>query len=108
MKVRQVADALPPPGGLGMTAHLLAGRAPADAAVRHHDCNALADEPPRNAVAVGIDLDRAIGLHAANELAHLPKGRSAVEGLERPSLIALKAHKRHLAGGAVEAPVGDL
>jgi hypothetical protein len=57
--------------------HLLAGMAHADAAIRHHDPNALGDESP--------------GLHATNELAHLPKGRSAVDGLEGCRLITFEA-----------------
>src|SRR5260370_36187927 len=101
MKVRGVDDALATTGGLGMNRHLLPSVVDTDATVRHHHPHAVADEPPRHAVAVGIDLDRAIGLDAADELTHLPKGRSARERLERRSLIVLKAAHPHVTADCI-------
>jgi hypothetical protein len=94
-------------GGLGVHRHLLAAVADGDAALRHNDLHTLADQPPRHAVAVAVDLDRAIGLHPAHQFAQLTERRATVELLQCRGLFALEAQQRCFAGGAVNPAVGD-
>src|SRR5690242_10622504 len=107
MEVRRLDDALPAAGRLGMDGDLDAGMTDADSAVGHDHRDALADEAPWHAVAVAVDLDRAVGLHASRELADLPKGRPTVERSQRRCLIALEAKARGLSGCAVLMEIGN-
>jgi integrase len=72
---------------------------------RHGD--ALANEPPRHRVAVGVDLNRAIVADDTRQLAQASERRSVAQRLQPVRLVALEAHHRHLAGRAVNAHVGD-
>src|SRR5690606_16158855 len=61
-----------------------------------------------HAVAVGVQLDRAVGLHPAHQLAYLAERRATVERPQGAGLVAPEPLDWCLAGGAVHAPVGDL
>jgi len=91
-----------------VTGDLLAGVEDAHLALGHHDAHRFADEPPRHAVAVGVQLDARIGVHAAHELAHLQERRLGRQRSQRRTLVALEARQRRLARRAVDAHVGDL
>jgi hypothetical protein len=108
LEVSGIDDPLTTSRRLGMRRDFPAGMKDPDPTVAHHDLHALADEPPGHAVAVGVDLDRAIGLHPAYQLAHLPEGRPALDRPQGRRLVAPKAHQRRLARRAVDANVGDL
>src|SRR6266851_5156130 len=108
MKVGRVDNALAAAGGLGMHRYLPAGVGDANLPARDDHLHALADQPPWHAVAVAVDRDRAICLHPAHQLAHLAERRPAIKRPERRRLLLLETHQRHLAGGAVNPPVGDL
>jgi hypothetical protein len=56
--MRRVDDALPT--AVGLSCHLAARLADPDAAGADHDHDALADQPPRHAVAVAVDLGTAV------------------------------------------------
>jgi len=66
MKVGRVGNALAAAGGLGMHRYLPAGVGDANLPARDDHLHALADQPPRHAVAVAVDLDRTICLHPAH------------------------------------------
>jgi len=103
-----IDDTLTAAGGLGMGRHLTVAMADADPPTGNHDAHTLADEPPRHAVGVGVDLDRAIGLDPAHQLAQLTERRAAVERAQRASFNTPEPLDRRLPGGAVNPRVGDL
>jgi hypothetical protein len=88
--------------------HLVAGVEDAELAAYDLHSHRLADQPPGNAVGVGVDLDRAVRGHLAHELARLLEGRLAVERAQGLSLFPLEPHERRLAGRPVDAHVGHL
>ncbi len=108
MQMRWIEDALAAACGLGMDRHLGAAMMDANATFSDDHLHALADQPPRHAVAVAVDFDRTIGLYSADQLAHLSKGRPAVEWFERGSLVPRETRQRRLAGRAMHPAVGDL
>jgi hypothetical protein len=73
----------------------------------HQDRHRLSDQPPGDGIAVGVEIDRAIGLHLADEIPELAERRAATQGPERTRLRR-EARDRRLSGRAVHALVGDL
>lgn len=65
-------------------------------------------QPPGDAIAIGVDLDRAVVVNDANQLADLPERRPALQSPESLGLIAAEPLGRRLAGGAMEAQVRHL
>lgn len=63
------------------------------------------DEPPRHAVAVGVESHASVGVHPPHYLAHLQERRPMGQPLEGGALHALEALQRRLAGGDLP-PVG--
>lgn len=80
----------------------------ADPPAGNDDADSFADQPPRHAVGVGVDLDRAIGLDPAHQLADLAERRAPVDRLQRARLGAPETLDRRLSGGAVDPAVGNL
>jgi hypothetical protein len=101
-------DAGAPAGVLRMASHLLAGVLHPHLALGHDDGDRLADELPRHAVAVGVELDAGAGVDAAAELTHLQERRLGRERRKCSSFVAFEAVDRWLGGGAVHPHVGDL
>ena len=95
-------------GGFRVRRDLVAGMEDADPTIHDGHLNTLADQPPGHAVGVGVDLDGAVRMHLAGELAPLPERRPAVDRPQGRRLVALEARDRRLAGRAVDAPVGHL
>src|SRR6185369_3064995 len=81
-----------------LDAHLLA----------HEHRDALANQPPRHAVAVGFDLDARVRVHAPHALAKRLESGTAHDRPKRGSFLALEALERRLAGGAMDSHVGHL
>ena len=71
-----------------------------------HHRDRLPDQPPGHAVAVGVDLHAGIGMHPANELAHLAPRCPAPKRPKRCALLAHEALERRLAGGPVHPHIG--
>jgi hypothetical protein len=76
-------------------------------ASRHLDPNPGADQPPGHAVVVGVEIDRAVRLHPADHLAHLPERRPAHQRRQRLRLLPPEPLDRWLAGDAMEALIGN-
>ena len=91
----------------GMIGHDLAGVAHDDTAGENHHLDGLPNEAPRHRVAVGVEVDRAVRLHLADQIAQLAERRSSAERTKRASLGS-KARHRQFAGRAVQALVGNL
>ena len=108
MIVRRLDHPLPAAGDLGMRGNLgavvLDRHAPATGNHRHP----LADQPPRHAVAVGVQLDAAFRADHPHQFAHLLERRTAVQRTQRGGFVALKADARRLLGRAVAPQVGHL
>jgi hypothetical protein len=62
-------DPLAAAAGFGMHRHLLAGVRDANLPAADYDLYALADQPPRHAIAVAVDRHGAIGLNPAHQFA---------------------------------------
>ena len=57
-----------------------------DNATRADDnLDSLADQAPGNRIAVGVQIDGAVGLDAPNKVAQLPEWRPTAERLQRPA-----------------------
>ena len=82
--------------------------ADAHLAGRDRHRHALADQPPRHRVAVGVDLDRTVVADDADQLAQRSERRPPAERLQPVRLVTLEAGDRRLAGRAVDAHVRDL
>ena len=106
--MRRIDDALTAAGGLGMGRYFMVVMADPDPAAGNHDADCLADQPPRHAIGIGVELDRAIGLDPAYQLADLTERGAAAERLQRVRLSTLKALDRWFSGRAVHPLVGDL
>ena len=72
------------------------------------DQHALADQPPRHAVGVAVDLDAAVGLNPADQLADLPERRPAGERLQRRGLVPLGTARSAARPSCRGPEVGDL
>ena len=83
VEVGRVDNPLAAAGGLGMPRHLGAAMLDAHATLSDDHLHALANQPPRHAVAVAVDLDRTVRLHPADQLAPLPTLRQAQEAAAR-------------------------
>lgn len=57
------------------------------AAGQHHDLHRLTNQAPRDRVAVGIEVNRAIGPNLADQVAQLAKGSTAAQWSKHPGLI---------------------
>ena len=95
-----VDDAPVPAAGLGVLGDQPAGVVDAHAADAHADLHALADQPPGHGIGVGVDLDGAVGLHLAHELADLPEWWPPGDRPERRRLVPLEADQ----GGSPVVP----
>lgn len=73
---------------------ILAGVQHPDLALGQSDADALADELPRHAVAVGVQLDAGAGVHPAGEFAHLQERR-----LGRSCAIAFRSSRSKRSSG---------
>ena len=76
-----------------MTGDLAGGVQHAHLALGDQHRDALADEPPGDAVAVGVELDAGVGVHAPAEFAHLHERRLRRERRERGAFAALEARR---------------
>jgi len=85
----------------------LAGVANDDPAGAHHNLDALADQAPGDRIAVGVEIDGAVGLNPAGEVAQLAKRRPAAKRPQRAS-FALEPLDRRFARRAVDADVRHL
>ena len=72
------------------------------------DLDGLADVPVRHAVANRVDVDEAVGAHAARQAVRPHRQGMRRQRPQRPPLVALEADARLFVGGAVDALVGDL
>jgi len=104
--MRPLDDPLPPPLTLGMIGHHLAGMTDDDATAQNHDLDRLADETPRDRVAVGVEVDRAVGAHLAGQVAQLAERCASAERTKGIRLIG-KAHDWQFASGSVNAHIGN-
>src|SRR3954469_25438074 len=101
-------DAGAPACVLRVAGHFLAGVEHSHLALGYDDGDAFADELPRHAVAVGVELDACIGVNPAAELTDLQERRLSRQRRESTSLVALEALDGWLGGGAVYPHIGDL
>ncbi len=76
-KMHPVHDPLSPPSTQGMIRHHLARMTDDHAAGQNHDLDALADQAPGHRVAVGVEIDRAVGLDLADQVPQLPERGAA-------------------------------
>ena len=76
------------------------------AATDHHPY-ALADQPPRHRVGVGVDHHRAVGVDRPDQIPQLAERRPARTGAQALR-FPREAFERNLTGGAVAPPVGNL
>lgn len=91
-----------------MAGDLAAAMLDADPAAGDHHPHALADQPPRHTVGVGVDLDAAVGLDLPDQVADLAERRAAVERPQGCGFRPLEPLERRLPGRAVPAYIGDL
>ena len=80
----------------------------ADLAPADHHADLGADQPPRDAVVVRVDVHAGVALYAPGQLAHLSERRTAVEWAQRRGLLAREPRDRCLACRAVYPHVGHL
>jgi hypothetical protein len=104
--MRPVHDPLSSSIAQGMISHHLARMPDDDATRQHHDLNTLADQAPGHRVAVGVEVDRAIGLNLANQIPQLPEGCPSGQRAQLPGFVG-KAFRRFDTGGAVFTLVGN-
>lgn len=105
--MRPLDDPLTATLALGMISYNLARVADDDATTQNHDLDRLADETPRDRVAVGIEVDRAVRAHLAGQVAQLAERCASAERTQGIRLIG-KAHDWQFTSGAVNAHVGNL
>jgi hypothetical protein len=74
--------------GLAVASDLGAMMADTDPTAGDHDFHRLADQPPRNAAAIGVELDGGIRLHPPGQLAHLAERRPPVEPAQGGRFLA--------------------
>lgn len=72
------------------------------------DGHALADEFPRRAIAVGVQLDAGVAVHAASEFAHLRERSLGSWRRKRSALVAFEALRRWLRCRTVHPQVRNL
>lgn len=77
--MRPLDDPLTATLALGMISYNLASVADDDATTQNHDLDRLADETPRDRVAVGIEVDRAVRAHLAGQVAQLAERCASAE-----------------------------
>src|SRR5687767_15508570 len=101
-------DAGAPARVLRVAGHLLAGVEHPHLALSHDNGDRLADELPRHAVSVGVELDAGVGVSPAAEFTDLQERRLGRQRRERTSLVALEAVDGWLGSGAVHACISHL
>ena len=94
-----VEDPLPAPAALRVQRDLAAGVQDPQPAAADLDRHALADQAPRHAVGVAVDLDAAVGLNPTDQLADLLERRPAGERLQ--ALRPRRAANRTIGGSPV-------
>ena len=102
-----VHDPLPPSLAESMIGHHLARMTDDHTACQYHDLNALADQTPGYGVAVRVEVDRAVGLNFAHQVAQLSERCAAGQRAKRTSLRG-KAFRWRYAGRAVFTLVGNI
>ncbi len=103
-----VQHPLMPSRVFGMSGDLGAGMEHLDLTMADPHGDAGSPQPPGDAVAVSVDLDRAVVVNDATQLADLPERRPAIQSLQSLGLIAAEPLGRRLAGGAMDAQVRHL
>jgi hypothetical protein len=84
------------------------GMADAQQIARDHHTHSFPDQSPRHRIGIAVDLNDAISLHFAHQLARHLKRRNRSDRAQRASLGAPKALNRRLASGAVHPLIGDI
>ena len=104
----RIEHPLPAPAALRVQRDLATGvqdPQPPTADLDHH---ARADQAPRHAVGVAVDLDATVRLNPTDQLAGLLERRPAGERLQRSGLVALEPDDRRLTRRAMDPDVRHL
>jgi hypothetical protein len=107
-QVRRLDRSLAPALTLGMTGNLDPAMHDAQFAGGDLSRDQRTNQPPRDAVAVGIEVDAAVGVDPSHHLPHLAEWGPARQRLQSTPLVASEALERRLACRAVDADVGHL
>src|SRR5260370_42494130 len=108
VEVDRVDNPLEPAGPAMVSRDLPPGMADAQQIAGDYHAHGFTDQPPWHRIGIAIDLNDAIRLHLAHQLACHLKRANLSDRAQRASLGAPKALNRRLAGRAVHPLIGDL